>query len=294
MSGLPRPPLSSLARPSGGFAMLAIDQRESLRAMLAEAGGGAASDAEVAAFKIAALRALTPYASAALLDAQFAWRAAIERRAIAPGCGLIAAADRFIPSAEEIVADSLIDEDVEPAAVRADGAVAMKLLVVWRPDEPAEPRVAMVDRFIGRCRDGGLLSIIEPVSRRPRDGRAWDREAGILAAARELGARGADIYKAEVPLGGAGPEAEVRARCAEMTRSIAGAWVVLSSGVAPDAFPRAVEWACREGASGFLAGRGVWRGVIGQPELAAALRDDAVPRLQRLCEAVDRAVDRRS
>ena len=35
------------------------------------------------------------------------------------------------------------------------------------------------------------------------------------------------------------------------------------SGVAPDDFPQAVDWACREGASGFLAGRAVWRSTIG-------------------------------
>jgi sulfofructosephosphate aldolase len=147
----------------------------------------------------------------------------------------------------------------------------------------------MVDDFIGRCRAAGLISIVEPVSRRPRDGRAWDVSDGILAAARELGARGADLYKGEVPLHGKGGEAAVRAQCAEMTRTIDGPWVVLSSGVSPDAFPLAVEWACKEGASGFLAGRAVWRNVIGQSDTEQALVEDAVPRLQRLCDVVDRA-----
>lgn len=288
-----RPRLAPLARPSGAFAMLAIDQRESLRAMIAAATGGrTVQDGDIADFKLAVLRALTPYASAVLLDQQFAWRQALEGGAVAPRCGLIAAADRFISSAEELIADSEIDPAVVPQAVRADGAVAMKLLVLWRPDAPAAPRVAMVDAFIARCRAAGLLSIIEPVSRPPRDGTAADPDHGILAAAEELGGRGADLYKAEVPLHGAGEEGEIRARCAALTRSIDGRWVVLSSGVAPDRFPLAVEWACREGASGFLAGRAVWRGVIGQPDLAAALRDDAVYRLQKLCDVVDRVVDR--
>lgn len=281
--------LAALARPSGVLAMLAIDQRESLRRMLAAASGGRpVADAEVAAFKLAALQALTPHASAVLLDQQFVWRQALAQRAIAPGCGLIAAADLFIASAEEAVADSRIDESVSPEAMRADGAVAMKLLVLWRPDEPAEPRIAMVRDFLARCRSARLLSIIEPVVRAPRDGGPWNRERAILAAAAELGGLGADLYKAEVPLHGAGGEAEVRAACAEMTRRIRGPWVVLSSGVDPDLFPRAVEWACREGASGFLAGRAVWRGVIGRTDIVAALHEDAVPRLRRLCEVVDR------
>jgi sulfofructosephosphate aldolase len=148
----------------------------------------------------------------------------------------------------------------------------------------------MVEDFIGRCRRAGLVSIIEPVVRKPRDGGAYDREAGILAAAEELGKRGADIYKCEVPFYGAASEREVRSACAAINRAVGGEWVVLSSGVKPDAFPQAVEWACLEGASGFLAGRAVWSGAIGQPDLRRALQQDSVPRLQKLCEVVDRAV----
>jgi sulfofructosephosphate aldolase len=287
-----RPDLDVLRRPSGAFAMLALDQRESMRAMFAEKQTAPVTDGQIADFKIAALRALTPYASAVLIDRAFAWDRALRERAVAPGCAVIAAADRLIPQGDEIVGDVEIDEAVEPEAVRHDGGVAMKLLVPWRPDEPAEKRIALVEAFLARCRSAGLISIIEPVSRKPRDGRTWNPEAGILAAARELGSRGADLYKAEVPNYGRGGEAEVRRRAAELTCSIAGPWVVLSSGVAPDDFPQAVEWACREGASGFLAWRAVWRSTIGSGGVLAALESDSVPRLQRLCEVVDRACGR--
>ena len=87
-------------------------------------------------------------------------------------------------------------------------------------------------------------------------------------------------------------ERAVRQECALLNDIIQGPWVVLSSGVAPDDFPQAVEWACREGASGFLAGRAVWRNVIGAPDVARALTDDAAARLRRLCDVVDRVVDR--
>ena len=291
-STAPRPDLSVLARPSGAFAMLAVDQREGLRAMMAEHQDGPVTDRQMADFKMAAMRALTPYASAVLIDRELAWDRAVAERAVAPGCALIAAADVLLPGPGELVAESRIDEAVIPAKVRADGAVALKLLVIWRPDDPPEPRLALVDDFVARCRAAGLASIVEPVCRKPRDGRAWNPADGILPAARELGGRGADIYKAEMPLFGKGAEAEVRRACAELTRTVKGPWVVLSSGVAPDDFPQAVEGACREGASGFLAGRAVWRTVIGRPDIEAALRTDAVPRLQRLAEVVDRATGR--
>jgi sulfofructosephosphate aldolase len=268
--------------------MLAIDQRESMRAMFAEKQAQPVTDQQIADFKLVALRALTPFASAVLIDKAFAWDRAVAEKAVAPGCAMIAAGDLFLSGPGELIADVEIDDAVIPAAVRADGADAMKLLVIWRPDEPAEKRVALVDRFIARCRAAGLLSVIEPVSRKPRDGRAFDLNEGTLAAARELGGRGADLYKAEVPHHGAAGEAEVRQACAKLTAAIKSPWVVLSSGVNPDHFPTAVEWACREGASGFLAGRAVWRGVIGKPDLHNALQNDAIPRLKRLADIVDK------
>lgn len=284
--------LGSLARESGAFAMLAVDQREGLRVMLAKSQPLPVPDSALTAFKLETMRALTPYASAVLIDRELAWRQAIDASVVAPGCGLIAAADVLIPGPGELVGDVAIDDLVVPEEVRADGAVALKLLVIWRPGAPAEPIFTMVDEFVERCRRSGLISIVEPVTRAPRSGGAWDREAAILEAAAALGRRGADIYKGEVPYYGQGSEVEIRAACARITASVDSPWVVLSSGVPQDLFPLAVEWACREGASGFLAGRGIWAGTIGQPDVAKALREDAVPRLQRLCDVVDRVVGR--
>lgn len=293
---------TALRRPSGAFAMLAVDQREAMRLMFAGdaaplADGSvppevlaAVPDETLTRFKVEAARVLTPYASGVLIDTQFAFDAAVDAGAVAPGCGLIVGADRFVPGNGEVVTDAVLDEDVRPEVARARGAVAMKLLVVWRPDEEPRRRIEMVERFVARCADAGLVSIIEPVSKAPRAGGAFDWNAGVHAAARELGALGADLYKAEVPLRGEGSADEIRRGCAALTSAIDSPWVVLSSGVAADEFPRAVELACREGASGFLAGRAVWRGCIGAPDLTEALTVDAVPRLQRLAAVVDDAV----
>ena len=292
MTDTARTGLSALTRPSGAYAMLAVDQREAMRAMFAEFQDAPVSDTQVADFKLAAIRALTPYASAVLVDRQFSWERTIVEQAVDPACGLIAAADEFIAGPDELVADVRIDPAMVPARVKQQGAAAMKLLVLWRPDEPAAPRKAMVREFVARCRSVGLASIIEPISRKPRTGQAWDWNAGVLAAAKELGSLGADLYKAEVPLHGEGGEDAIRSGCAALTRALPCPWVVLSSGVPQELFPRAVELACKEGASGFLAGRAVWRAVIGCPDTDAALKDDAVPRLRALADLVDRAVAR--
>ncbi|MCG5212799.1 hypothetical protein [Streptosporangium sp. KLBMP 9127] len=290
------PDLSVLARPSGAFAMLAVDQREALRAMFAEHQTAPVTDEQITAFKVEAVRALTPYASGVLLERQFALDAVLAANAIAPGCALIAAADAFTADEREFVAEVRIDEDVPGAWVKSVGGSAMKLLVLWRPDEGPEQRVALVEDFVTRCRAAGLISIIEPLSRGSRTGPAptpaeWN--AGVLAAARELGGLGADLYKAEVPLHGEGEEADVRRGCAALTEAIDSPWVVLSSGVPHELFPRAVKLACAEGASGFLAGRAVWRQVVGASDVPQALQRHAVPRLRELDEIVDAAMANR-
>ncbi|MFI9530476.1 hypothetical protein [Micromonospora rosaria] len=285
-------PASALARPSGGYAMLAVDQREALRAMFAAHQSAPVTDQQLTDFKVAATRTLSPYASAVLVDKQFGWDAVVAAGVTDPGCALIAAADAFTGSATEFVADVAIDPTVDPATVRAQGAKALKLLVLWRPDEAPDGRIALATDFIARCREHGLVSIIEPVSRGPRDGGAYDHEAGIHAAARELGSLGADLYKAEVPTHGKGTEAEILAGCERLTEAITGPWVVLSSGVPADLFGQAVRTACRGGASGFLAGRAVWASVVGSPTLEADLAAVSVDRLRRLADIVDDAVTR--
>ena len=292
-----RPALKRLARPSGGLAMLAVDQREALRAMIAERTGAPVSDEDVTAFKVAAARALTPHASAVLVDPQFGWDAVVAADAVDPACALIAAADQFVPGEHEFVRDAVLDESLDLDALATQGAQALKLLVVWRPDGDRDRRVAMVEDFVTRCRWRDLVSIIEPVSRAPLAGGdvaggEFDADAGILAAARELGGLGADVYKTEVPTHGRGTDTEVLEGCRRIDDLVDGAWVVLSSGVAAARFPDAVRLACAAGASGFLAGRAVWASVVGSPRLEEDLEQVAVPALRRLVQVVDDTVGR--
>lgn len=279
--------LSPLQRTSGGFAMLAVDQREAMRNMFAEHTTEPVTDQDLQNFKVAATRILTPYASAVLVDKQFAFDAVVDQQAVADGCGLIAAADHFESANGELVGRVTIDRQVVPSRVKEQGAVALKLLVLWREDEPAGPRISMVEEFVDLCRNAGLISIIEPVSRGRADHRPSDTETGVLTAARELGRLGADLYKAEVPLKGQGDDFEIRRRCAEITTAVDSPWVVLSSGVPQDLFPEAVRAAMSEGASGFLAGRAVWASCIGAADVEQQLREAAVRRLQKLAAIVD-------
>lgn len=280
--------LNDITRPSGGFAMLAVDQREAMRLMFAAAGEPApVGDRVLTDFKVNAARILSPYASAILVDQQFCYRQVIEEKAIAKSCATIVAADEFIPGNGIPVDSVLIDKKIDPEAVKRDGAKALKLLVLWRSDEDPQQRLEMVNAFNQLCHASGLLSIIEPVVRPPRRGDKFDREQAIIDAAKELGDSGADLYKVEMPLYGKGPQQALLAASQRLNEHINMPWVILSSGVDEKLFPRAVRVAMTAGASGFLAGRAVWSSVIGLPDAQAMLRDISVPKLQRLGEIVD-------
>ena len=271
--------------------MLAMDQRESLRAMFAERLEGPIDRARRVAFKVAVARILSPQASALLVDAGEGLAPVLDAGALADGCGLIVAADALVQPAGMPVDDTGLDLEVDLGEMARRGASAAKLLVIWRPDREAGARADLVRAFIERAHAAGLAAIVEGVVRPPSGvaESAWDeREAALLEATRELGAHLPDLYKAQVPFDGRGDPEAIREACTVMTAALPCPWVVLSSGVAIDDFPGAVEAACRGGASGFLAGRAVWRDAIG-PDPEPMLRDVSLPRLRRLAEIVDAA-----
>jgi sulfofructosephosphate aldolase len=278
-----------IATATGGFAMVAMDQRESLRTMMLEHTTGPVPDAALTSFKLDVVAALSPHASALLIDDQFGLQPMLNAGVLDPRCGLIVAADALTQTPGSPVEDTAIDSSLEPTRMRELGAVALKLLVICKADGDPEARRDLVRRFVDGCHAAGLLALVEPVVRPPAVGDAgWDRDGAVLAACRELGSLGMDVYKAEVPMHGKGEPAEIERRCRHMTGVLPCPWVVLSQGVTVDDFPSAVAAACRGGASGFLAGRAVWSDTLSAPDPRAAIEAVSVPRLQRLRESVDR------
>jgi sulfofructosephosphate aldolase len=253
-----------IARENGTYAMVAMDQRESLRTMFREHGFDD-SDERMRRFKTAVARELAPHASGFLIEPAFV----DEVRPYVPR-GLILAVDLLQQERGGIVEDTRLDElDDVP-----DGVTALKLLVIWRDDDRRRERVEMCERFVALAERHGVLSVLEPVVRADQQ---------IVEAARELGATRPSLYKCQAPR-----EGDVVARCAEITRVVPVPWVVLSQGVPRDEFPQAVEDACKGGARGFLAGRALWTNTLAADDPTELLRTQSVPRLQELIEIVDR------
>lgn len=285
--------LRALARASGAFAMVAIDQRESLRTLIAERTGvdrAAITEDALVDFKVEVARVLSPHASALLVDRDYGLEPTLAAAALAPGCGLIVAVDTLEQVAGGPVTDTTLDERADPEALRDAGAHALKLLVIWRDDADAERRLAMTRRFVRLAADAGLASVVEGVVRPTGDGAGWDRERAIVDAARRLGGSGPELYKAEVPFHGDADASAIADVASAITAALPCPWVVLSQGVDPARFPTSVEAACRGGASGFLAGRAIWTDAIrAAGDTRGALREISVPRLQSLGELVDSA-----
>ena len=284
--------LDALRRPSGAFAMVALDQRESLRTMLEHARGGDPSPADVAAFKVLASRALSPHASAVLLDRETGLPGVIEAGALAGTAALLVAADRICQPRGAPVATTGLDRAVFRDARLVEQAAAWKLLIIWHPDRGRARRARLVTAFLDACRASGRPSVLEGIVRRPADvptGR-WDHASAVLAAARELGGHGPDLYKAEVPTHGTADTATIVDASRSITAAIPCPWVVLSNGVAPEEFDDAAAAACQGGASGFLAGRAIWTASLVAPDVEAHLRDVAAPRLEALAARIDAVV----
>ena len=146
--------------------MVALDQRESLRTMLAAARPGdvPVTDTALTAFKVDAARALTPFASAVLLDVDYGLGPVRRAGAIAPGCGLIVAADRLVQAANGPVEWTEVDDDVFADDQIAAVADAYKLLVIWRAGEEAERR-RVVQAFVEACRRRDRPAIVEGIVR---------------------------------------------------------------------------------------------------------------------------------
>jgi sulfofructosephosphate aldolase len=275
--------LDAIARPSGAFAMVAMDQRESLRHMFDVAGRGRPADDVLIDFKVAVAEELGPYASGFLADRQYGFDAV--QAALPASTGLIMAVDALEQADGGPVEDTALDE----AAVTGipNGVSALKLLLIWRRDERRDARVELAARFIDVARDNGVLSVLEPVVRAAPGESAFDADAAIREAARELSALRPDLYKAQVPLAGAGAESEQRKASAALDACMTGPWVVLSQGVERERFADAVRAACLEGASGFLAGRALWSDIVGSDRVREDLRARSVDRLKALCDVVD-------
>jgi len=283
--------LADIADNDGTFAIIAMDQRNTLRRMF-DAVGEEPTDYAMGQAKVDVASFLSPNATGLLLDPTFGVPAVRDASALATTCGLLVAAE---PSERG-------NFNGEPRAHRIEsqggqwvleqGGDALKFLVqvnVLRTTKPGEPDlvgevVEVVRQVVEDCRAAGVPSVIENLvySLPGEEKLSGDRKAeAIIESAAVLSEVGMDLLKLEYP---GSPDA-----CRRLSKVLTVPWAVLSAGVDFDEFTHVLQVSCDEGgASGFIAGRALWKESIGMsgPQRESFFTEISVPRLEACREAI--------
>jgi tagatose-1,6-bisphosphate aldolase len=260
-----RKTLADIAFDNGVFAIIAMDQRNTLRRMFKDVDIDA-GDEDLRAAKVDVARALTPVASGILLDPTYGVPAVTESHALAPGCGLLVAAEPSNRDSYNGEPRTRRDPELNAHWVAAQGGDAVKFLIQLRADRsiasPDEPDLArevldVCREIITDCHSTGLPSVIEnlvyALPGEQLSGKA--REDAIINAATALDGLDIDLLKLEYP---GSPDS-----CRRLADALHRPWAVLSAGVPFEQFSEVLKIAFDEGgACGFIAGRSVWREAL--------------------------------
>ena len=213
------------------------------------------------------ISALSMDASAVLTDPTYGLSAAME---MSPKSGLLLALEKSGYSGDSSYRKTELIPTWTPKKIRKAGASAVKFMVYYHPGSGAlaEELEALIGRVVADCHQWDLPVFLEPMSysldaavSKDSADFAAERATVVLETARRLSRMGADVLKMEFPLdiNFNQDRTEWQRACKELSEASAVPWVLLSAGVDFDQFKPQAQVACECGASGFLAGRAIWK-----------------------------------
>lgn len=292
--------LRMISNERGIFTMAAEDQRGSMRKMLDADDPKSVTASQMSEVKLDIARALSPLASAVLIDPEYGAAHAVSTGALAGHCGLIVSLE---DSDYEQVGDDRRAKILEGWGVdkiKRMGANGVKLLAYFRPDRGPGTTYQrdLVARIGDECQRHDIPFVLEPVGY-PVGGMKADspdyaamKPEIVIESARILSGLGVDVYKAEFPADSKyeHDEAKMLDLCKSLDAACAVPWVVLSAGVDIEIFRDQVRLACQGGASGFLAGRAIWKQAVRLPadQRRRFLETDGVENLRSLVELANK------
>jgi len=310
--------LRALSNYRGIIAAAAMDQRGSLQKALAQSRGvdvKAITPAIMSEFKVAVSRALTPHASAILLDPEFGLDAAGAR---AKTCGLLLA---YELSGYDNTRPGRLPDLLPHVSVKRIvdwGADAVKILIYYTPfdtQDVNDVKHAFIERIGGECETYEIPFFLEFVGYDPKgaDEKGFDfarQKPEIVKKSMEEFSKPqykVDVLKVEVPInadyveGSAvfkGQKAYSRDEALKHFREAAAIaskpFIYLSAGVSNAQFIESLNMASEAGTdySGVLCGRATWKdGVpIYAKQGLKALEDWLAKEGIRNIEAVNAAV----
>lgn len=292
--------LQQLSNPNGIFTICAVDHRRSLRRIIDSENPASVTYQTMMDFKMDICEVLVPRAGAVLLDIYSASRA-IASNTISGKTGLLIsleAADYDVHGDDEKFTDFLIDWNVD--TVRGMGASAVKTTLYYRPDLPnmASSQLGTVTKLACDCKQTDIALIVGPrnyiVPELERDQWEYARKKPdlMINTVRQLSMLPIDVLKVEFPADISYEQDKDRLLylCQQLDEACRVPWVLLSGGISFDVFLWQLEIACKAGASGFLAGRGLWQesaGMTSRWERIKFLKHTATERLDQLIVVAD-------
>lgn len=277
--------MNAVSDQRGVIAAAAMDQRGSLQKALAKEKGSPAQPAMMEEFKVAVSKALTPHASAILLDPEYGLPAA---KARAKNAGLLLAYEQsgYDNTQPGRLPDLLPHYSAH--RLQADGADCVKVLLYYTPSEKApinDIKHAFIERIGAECRAADIPFFLEFVGYDPDGGDekgidyARKKPEVVRGSIAEFGKEiyGVDVLKVEIPVNTkfvagtaacAGPSAYSKAEALDHFRASAAAarkpFIYLSAGVSNAEFTESLGLAAAAGVkfSGVLCGRATWKDGI--------------------------------
>ena len=282
--------LKSTSTDQAIFTILAFDQRGSYRKML-PAGTDYATAAEI---KREIVVTLTQKTSAVLLDNTYGLLPAMEIRG---GCGLMMSYEESGYSGDATYRGLLFDPDWTVEKIKKMGATAVKLLAYYHPRSGAlaDEIEGVIAEVVAECRRWDIPLFLEPMSysldaniAKESAAFAADRPQIVKETAGRLSKLGPDVLKLEFPYDAAyeTDRGLWQAGCEAISAVSTVPWVLLSAGVDFEIFADQARIASSAGASGWLAGRAIWKEAtqMDAAERTRFLSDVALPRAERLAE----------
>ena len=293
--------LRRLARISDqdGFIKVAAIDHPDTYLMLFDDDISSVSFEEVVESKLELIEAMSPHATAMLLDPVWSIGQAVAGGALPRDVGLISGLEDlyYTPETSPVGFDTelRLKPNWSPAKLAALGSDAAKLVVFTRHDDPPERSEhlhATVREVARECTALQLPLVVEPLWF-PRPGEsladpqvAARRTESVIASARSFREAGADVMKVEFPVSLESTEGRAAAddACARLDEAVDGPWVLLSAGVTFEGFVDQLVVAARHGCLGFMAGRAIWGDSVGRhpADVRAAGARLAAERLDRL------------
>jgi sulfofructosephosphate aldolase len=291
LNTLERRGMAAISTAAGSMLIVAADQRNSMKAVMAGApdGPGSIPTAELAAAKADLITFLASSAPAILLDPEVALPAVVDDGVLPRDTALVVGMDASGVEIVDGLRHTRFVPGISPRAVRDLGGNVAKMLWYTRPDRQGlDSRVAgEIRNLVQACEAEGLLLIVELLTYQLEDetDEAYRAAFGslVVEGARLAVQCGAKVLKLQYP-----GSAEA---CAEVTAAADGVpWAVLSAGVDHTTFVGQVAIAMANGASGAMAGRSLWKDSL---SVSHDVRQDqltnrALPRLLELKDIVDK------